>query len=104
MNMPWSISTLLLAGLLAALMGGCSHVESRPCPVDNNNSVFHGRLGQICPDGYSRVSKFFRERDGSTQDACVSQTRGDGSMDCVMPGESFDIRITIEPPPGNPAI
>jgi hypothetical protein len=79
----------------------CDHQTAasskNPCPV-GNSSVFHAPASGVCPEGFSLRKGFFTERDGSTRSARVSRTHGDGSTDCLMPGESMGATIVIEQP------
>jgi hypothetical protein len=61
-----------------------------------NSSVIHAPANEACPQGFTLAREFFVERDGSKRAACISKTRGDGSIDCLMPGEGVHVTIEIE--------
>jgi hypothetical protein len=48
-----------------------------------------------CPSGYSLAPKVFREKDGSTQDACVKEDSDEMTIDRLNPGESIEMRLEI---------
>jgi hypothetical protein len=59
-------------------------------------SIIHMPSSGQCPNGFERRPKFFTERDGSTGDACASQTEEDrGTIDVIKPGESFSLWIPL---------
>jgi hypothetical protein len=90
---------LLLMLLALVIVAAIIVLFVRSQPERRVNSVIHVPASGRCPEDYERQPKFFTERDGSTKDACVSQTVGDGSIDVVMPGESFHLTVPVPLPP-----
>lgn len=67
---------------LALLLAGCS--DNAP---DGDAQIIH-KPKTGCPTGYTLAVAAFLERDGSSLDACVSNTRKKYSIDVLNPGES----------------
>jgi hypothetical protein len=61
------------------------------------SSIIHVPSNGKCPAGDMRRKAFFTEKDGSKQDACENP-KGDGSIDVVMPGESFHMQYEFKLP------
>jgi hypothetical protein len=92
-----SVSCVIVA---ACVMAGCassSRASENPCPA-GDSSIIHTPDSGLCPEGYELRDRFFAELDGSKEPACVSATRGDGSIDCLKPGEGFGITVEIHVP------
>lgn len=88
-----------LACIVVALLVPSSTPSDNPCPA-GNSSIIHAPASGVCPQGFQLHKGFFSESDGSTRSACVSNIRGDGSTDCLMPGEGM--HITVEIPTAEP--
>ena len=66
--------------------------ESHPC---STCSIIHEPLGG-CPADSVETPDFFTEKTGEKLAACFRKD-GDGSLDVLMPGESFKETFTFSP-------
>lgn len=77
----------------------CAGVQCAQPPAPGvipGNSIFHKPSGASCPAGTELVPAYFRQKDGSTKDACYNP-HGDGTTDYLNPGEGFTFQFFITP-------
>jgi hypothetical protein len=86
------LALVIVAAIIVLLL------RTKPDLGPRTNSIIHVPASGQCPSDFEKSAKFFTERDGSTKDACVSET-GDGSIDVLMPGEGFSVHIPLPAPP-----
>lgn len=51
-----------------------------------------------CPKGYKNMPGAFAEKDGTHRDGCMNFDGGDGSIDVLYGGESFNFVLSIPVP------
>lgn len=83
--------------ILLASLSACRRAAP-PAPKAErvyNYAFTHAPIGKPCAPGYQFRARFFTERDGTHQDACVLAPglRAELTLDELKPGESIELSI-----------
>jgi hypothetical protein len=81
----------------SAELANATASEIRAAASDDATHIIH-KPAAGCPHGWRLSAEFFRETDGSTEDACVRLGGSLVGSDYLLPGESATLDLLIEQP------